>query len=173
MTITPDAKDWTWVLERECPECRYDASAVAREDVSGLLLESAARWHSLLRSPGDHAARPHSGRWSPLEYAAHVRDSSRTCLYRLRLMLEQDDPVFLDWDQDAAAVTGRYGEQDPAVVADELLAALQELAAAFASVEGEQWRRKGRRSDGASFTVDTFSRYFGHEPVHHLWDVQA
>ena len=36
---------------------------------------------------------------------------------------------------------------------------------------GGQWQRTGRRSDGASFTVETFARYFIHDPVHHLYDV--
>jgi len=31
--------------------------------------------------------------------------------------------------------------------------------------------RTGRRSDGAEFTVDTFARYFVHDPIHHLHDV--
>jgi hypothetical protein len=38
-------------------------------------------------------------------------------------------------------------------------------------VAGEQWARPGRRSDGASFTVETFARYFAHDWVHHLHDV--
>ena len=25
--------------------------------------------------------------------------------------------------------------------------------------------------DGASFTIDSFSRYFLHDVIHHLWDV--
>ena len=25
--ITPDTKDWTWVLERTCPECGFDPAA--------------------------------------------------------------------------------------------------------------------------------------------------
>jgi hypothetical protein len=41
----------------------------------------------------------------------------------------------------------------------------------FAGVTGGQWQRTGRRSDGASFTVETFTRYFIHDPVHHLHDV--
>ena len=32
-------------------------------------------------------------------------------------------------------------------------------------------QRTGRRSDGAHFTVETFARYFIHDPVHHLYDV--
>ena len=173
MSIAPDTKDWTWVLDGECPECGFEASAVPLEKVSGLLLENAAKWHSLLRSPGDHAARPRPDKWSPLEYAAHVRDACRIYLYRLRLMLDQDDPLFPNWDQDATALEERYGEQDPSDVADELLACAQELAAEFAHVEDGQWLRTGRRSDGASFTDETFARYFLHDPVHHWWDVQV
>ena len=57
------------------------------------------------------------------------------------------------------------------MVADGLAAAAEELAASFAAVTGEQWLRPGRRSDGASFTVETFARYFMHDPIHHLYDV--
>jgi hypothetical protein len=45
------------------------------------------------------------------------------------------------------------------------------IAARFAAVTGDQWSRRGRRSDGAQFTVETFARYFIHDPVHHLYDV--
>jgi hypothetical protein len=38
-------------------------------------------------------------------------------------------------------------------------------------VTEDQWQRPGRRSDGARFTVETFARYFIHDPVHHLYDV--
>ena len=35
--ITPDDKDWTWVLESTCPECGFDASACAHTDVADLI----------------------------------------------------------------------------------------------------------------------------------------
>jgi hypothetical protein len=57
------------------------------------------------------------------------------------------------------------------VVAAELTVAAEELAAAFDAVRPEQWRRTGSRSDGAQFTVETFARYFIHDPIHHLHDV--
>ena len=31
MAIVPDDKDWTWVVQRPCPECGYDATSVTRE----------------------------------------------------------------------------------------------------------------------------------------------
>jgi hypothetical protein len=34
-----------------------------------------------------------------------------------------------------------------------------------------QRERMGNRSDGAHFTMETFSPYLIHDPVHHLLDV--
>jgi hypothetical protein len=58
-------------------------------------------------------------------------------------------------------------------VADELQFAASKLADAFDVVTGPQWRRTGRRDDGATFTVESFGRYLLHDPVHHLHDVTA
>lgn len=173
MTIIPDNKDWTWVLERPCPECGFDTSSFAREDVAGMILANAMVWHDVLTGPGEVRVRPAPDRWSALEYGCHVRDVLRLYDERLQLMLSEDDPDFANWDQDETAIADRYGEQDPVQVADELNQAAQALAARFAAVTGDQWRRTGNRSDGAHFTVETFARYLIHDPVHHLYDVTA
>jgi hypothetical protein len=86
-------------------------------------------------------------------------------------MLTEDDPLYPNWDQDETALADAYGTQDPATVTAELAAAAETIAARFAALAGDQWTRPGRRSDGASFTVETFARYFMHDPVHHLYDV--
>jgi hypothetical protein len=172
--IAPDDKDWTWVLERTCPECRFDVRSFELADTAGLIRENAASWWEVLRR-SSHALRqrPRSDRWSPLEYGAHVRAVFRLYHVRLLLMLDEDDPLYPNWDQDASAVADRYNEQDPVVVADELIAAAADLAAEFERLDDDQWARRGRRSDGASFTVATFARYLIHDPVHHLFDVRG
>jgi hypothetical protein len=170
MTITPDTKDWTWVLERACAECGLDTRSFPREEIPAMLRANAAAWHAPLTALGA-ADRTQPDRWSSLEYGCHVRDVFRLYEYRLGLMLTEDDPLYPNWDQDETAVADRYASQDPAVVADELVSAADALADRFAAVSGDQWLRPGRRSDGASFTVETFGRYFIHDPVHHLHDV--
>lgn len=170
MTITPDTKDWTWVLRRPCPECGLDTSALSREELPAMTRENAAAWRAPLAA-ADARRRARPDKWSALEYGCHVRDVFRLFDFRLRLMLTEDDPLFPNWDQDDTAVAERYGEQDPATVADEIVSAGGVLADRFAGVTGDQWRRPGRRGDGASFTVETFGRYFIHDPVHHLCDV--
>jgi hypothetical protein len=170
MTITPDTKNWTWVLERRCPECGFEASAIDREDVAPLLLGNAINWMPVLAVP-HVAVRPDPTTWSPLEYACHVRDCNRVYTERVRLMLTEDDPQFPNWDQDETAEAERYNEQDPSQVAVELVESAQVLAAWFESVQGEVWERTGHRSDGSDFTVESIARYFVHDPIHHLWDV--
>ncbi len=170
--ITPDTKDWTWVLERVCPECGFDARTVDPRDVAGLLRENAGSWRVVLAAdPAALRTRPRPDAWSPLEYACHVRDTIGVYHERLRLMLTQDGPHYPNWDQDATAVEEDYAAQDPGRVSAELAAAAAQLADAFETVEGGQWQRTGFRSDGAAFTIDTFARYFIHDPVHHLHDV--
>jgi hypothetical protein len=70
-------------------------------------------------------------------------------------------------------VADRYGEQDPATVAAGLLQAAETIAVRFEGLSPGQWRRTGSRSDGAHFTVESFARYFVHDPVHHLYDVSG
>ena len=169
--ITPDTKDWTWVLERPCPECGLDVRTVPREEVSARLRRSAAAWDKALHGSGDLRMRPRPEVWSPVEYACHVRDVCRLFLERLEMMLTRDDPAYPDWNQDEAAVKGRYGEQEPLTVAAELGEAAEALARRFDGVAGEDWQRTGVRSDGVRFTVESFARYLLHDVVHHLHDV--
>ena len=172
MAIVPDDKDWTWVVHQPCPECGYDSAKVTRAQVAPMILDSAASWQRVL-ARGDVRQRPTVDRWSPLEYACHIRDVFRIYDYRLGLILDTDDPTYPNWDQDKTAIDEHYDEQDAAVVADELQAAADQIASRFAAVRDEQWSRTGNRSDGARFTIDTFARYLLHDVVHHVHDVNG
>lgn len=172
MPITPDTKDWTWVLERPCLDCGFDAALVDPAEVPALIRENAAAWPSVLERD-DAARRPDDETWSPLEYAAHVRDVHRLYRTRVELMLDGDDPLYPNWDQDVTAVEDRYDRQDPPTVGRELVEAADRVASVFEGVSGAAWQRPGRRSDGASFTVDTLARYYLHDVQHHLHDVQG
>ena len=171
MTIVPDTKDWTWVLERPCGECGWAPTDVRPPDLPEVLRDNAARWAAVL-ARADVRRRPAADVWSPLEYACHVRDVHRTMRTRVLLVLEQDAPTFANWDQDATAVDGRYGEQDPAAVAGELVAAAVRAAEVYERVSGAGWDRPGLRSNGSRFTVATLGRYHLHDIVHHVWDVR-
>jgi hypothetical protein len=170
VNIEPDTKDWTWVVDQPCPDCRFDPGSVSPVELADRIHENTRGWYEVL-ADADFAVRPAPHVWSRLEYACHVRDVHRLFAERVRLMLDQDDPEFSDWDQDATAVEEVYGEQDPAVVGIELVERAAEVAAVYAGVGAEQWRRTGRRSNGSAFTVETIGRYHLHDVVHHQWDV--
>ena len=170
--ITPDDKNWTWVLERRCEDCGFDASSFDSKRTPDALRDQVLRWTAVLEWE-EVRTRPHLGVWSPLEYGCHIRDVFRKFDERLKLMLESVDPAFENWDQDATAIKDRYDLQSPKTVVEQLGEAGISLAKRFESVTLEQWTRRGFRSDGSVFTVDSIAKYLMHDPVHHLWDVGA
>lgn len=170
VAIVPDTKDWTWVLREPCPACGFDATAVPLATVPDRVRAGIPLWRDVLARP-DAARRPDESTWSPLEYACHVRDVCHLFDERLLQMLEQDDPVFPNWNQDETAVAERYDQQDPATVARELAAEAEVIAGRLAAVRDDQWQRSGRRSNGSTFTVATVALYFLHDLVHHEHDV--
>jgi hypothetical protein len=172
--IEPDTKDWTWVLREPCPECGFVAADLNRAELGQLLRDDATGWAAVLRQPGA-TERPDEETWSPLEYACHVRDVHRTFGERLDLMLTQDEPTFANWDQDVAAVEGRYDRQEPADVGPELVAAAEAVAARYDALRDEPegtWARRGLRDNGSEFTVDSIARYHLHDVLHHSHDVR-
>jgi len=171
-TPEPDEKDWTWVLQRPCPECGFVAATVHREDFATLFRQAAAPWPEVLARP-DASVRPSPQVWSPLEYGCHVRDVLRVFQERLALLRTQVDPRFENWDQDATAIAERYWDADPVIVASEILDAAEQHAASWTKVRPDDWTRPGRRSNGSVFTVETLGRYELHDLVHHLWDVRG
>jgi hypothetical protein len=172
LPIEPDTKDWTWTLHETCPDCGFTASEVDGPSVADRVQALTEPWQDVLARP-DATTRPSPTTWSPLEYACHVRDVCRVFTERVDWMLRKDGPDFPDWDQDNAAVAGRYHLQDPAVVARELAEAADDVRAAFATVEPGQWQRTGRRSNGSLFTIESLGQYFLHDLAHHLVDVGA
>jgi hypothetical protein len=172
MPIVPDTKNWTWVIERACPECHYDSAEHTDAGMADDIRRNSEAWPAVL-ARRDVRLRPDESTWSPLEYSAHVRDVLKLYRERVALMVDSDDPLYPNWDQDETAVADRYNEQDPAVVAAELLDAASALAADFAALDSAAWQRVGRRSDGASFTVSSLSRYLLHDLEHHRWDVRG
>ncbi len=174
----PDSKDWTWVLERPCPECGFEPTAIPRGDLAARFRSNAATWRRLLGRGDLVTQRPTVGpgaelRWSALEYGAHVRDVYDLFHDRLNLMLTEDGPTFSNWDQDEVAAASGYAEQDAKQVAYSLALAAGKVADLVDRIGRKQWERTGRRSDGREFTVESILRYLLHDVTHHVADVEA
>lgn len=172
MAISPDTKDWTWVLTEICSECGLAAGDIRPEDIGQRVRDDLPRWQAVL-AKSDAGVRPSGEIWSATEYACHVRDVFGLFAGRLALILDEDDPQFANWDQDLAAIESDYASQQAAVVSEELVAAGTKTAAAFDAVPAGAWDRPGRRSNGSVFTARTLGQYFLHDVVHHLHDVNG
>jgi len=73
MAIVPDTKNWTWVLERRCPECGFDSSKVPTDQIAALIRANAGTWLAILaEDPELLARRVRDDRWSPLEYLSLI-----------------------------------------------------------------------------------------------------
>ena len=154
------------------PRVRLRPAAQWLGDLPQLVRDTAVTWAEVL-GRGDVAARPAPEVWSPLEYGCHVRDVHVLFAQRLRAMLDEDEPTFANWDQDATALERDYAGQDATEVAAELVEAATAVAGIYATVTDATRGRPGVRSNGDRFTVESLGSYHLHDVVHHLHDVGA
>ena len=61
MSIEPDTKDWTWVLERTCPDCGLTAGDLALSDLPDLLRRSTPLFGEALRRAAMRRVSPRPG----------------------------------------------------------------------------------------------------------------
>ena len=76
-----------------------------------------------------------------------------------RLMLDQDEPTFANWDQDETAVAERYDLQDPAVAAASWSRPRRRSQRRTTRCRAPEatWARRGLRDNGSEFTVDSLA----------------
>ena len=164
----------TFVGKLETELCSHSANAVGKShsivnnESYSIRIDAV---HFALDNDDGARTRPRPDVWSPTEYAAHVRDVHLIFAERVRLMLVEDEPTFANWDQDITALEKRYDLAEPAIVAAELLDAAAAVADLYEAVPPGAWGRRGLRSNGSEFTVESIGRYHLHDLVHHTWDV--
>ena len=159
-----------------CPECGLDYESMPPADAVVALRGFARRYRAPLSRllPGEDETvlrtRPAPETWSALEYAAHVRDVFGRYATWVDRVLSEDRPVLEGPAPDEAAAAGRYNEQAPAEVAEELARQAEVLAVALEAVPDDGWERVGLRR-GEPRSVITIARTAVHEGSHHLLDI--
>jgi hypothetical protein len=93
-----------------------------------------------------------------------------------RVVLAQNeiDPVFVPMGRDERVIADRYNEQDPAVVAGEVLASAEAFAALLAGLDADGWERTGvyNYPEPALRTVEWIAIHSAHELLHHRGDLR-
>jgi len=157
-----------------CPECSYDYESLGRSQITGAIASLAEEHRVLLGSVGGERLRAHSrpASWSALEYGCHVRDVLRFQRDRVTLAQAEDTPEFASMRRDERAVEERYNDQDPTVLADEIIAAASAFTSALDDLSDAGWLRAGLYPwpTPQVRTVEWIGRRTAHELAHHLFD---
>lgn len=160
-------------MER-CAECGYAYDSLPRDELPASIRALGPRYAGLLtHDPSELRAHTSTGTWSPLEYACHLRDVLRVQRERIALALAEETPVFASMRREERVAEERYNDQEPEVVAAELSAAAEELAAALEALDGSDWLRTGTYNwpETRERTVEWIARHTVHEGEHHIMDI--
>ena len=105
-------------------------------------------------------AREAPGEWSPREIVHHLADSEMTAAIRLRLLIAQDAPTLLGYDQEAF-VSRLFPERplEPSLAA--FAAAREATAPILRRLSEEQWRRAGTHGESGPYTVEDWLGTYG------------
>jgi len=118
-------------------------------------------------SDADLSRQPEPGEWSPREVFSHLADSDLVTGVRVRMIVTQDRPSLVGYDQEAW--TERFGGQDP--TARDTVERWQALRRAnvrvFESLSEAEWPRVGVHSERGEESVRlTAQLQAGHDRMH-------
>ncbi len=157
-----------------CQTCGFSYE-VGRAEIIPWLRSDARAFVDRLRAIDavNVRARPASDVWSPLEYACHVRDVLQVQRDRVVQAQREDEPRFVPMRRDERVLEERYNEQDPDVVAAEVLAAAEAFVATLHVLDDAGWARQGLYNypEPQLRTVEWIAIHTTHELLHHRVDI--
>jgi DinB superfamily len=160
---------------QRCEECGFEYHESAFGAAAGSIRAGSADLAAdLTGGRADVATRRQPGRWSPLEYACHVRDVLLVQRERLLAAQRLDRPVCEPMGRDERVELDGYAEQDPADVARQLRDAAQLFASDLDRLSPASWDRVVIYTypHRAERSLRWLAIHTEHEVAHHLLDVR-
>ena len=117
-------------------------------------------------TPDEMNAREAPGEWCPREIVHHLADSEMTSAIRLRLLIAEDNPTLVGYDQQAF-VANLYPERpiEPSLAA--FGAARAATSPILRRLTEEQWQRAGSHTEVGRYGVeDWLQTYAAHAHDH-------
>lgn len=155
--------------------CGFVWDDVADAEVAPRIRAGTDMLARLLRNAPDVAnTRPTPGRWSMLEYGAHVRDVLLVLRDRFVVGAVADNPGFAPMYRDERVDLGMYAAEDPVALAAELEVAAVLLVRMLEALSPEQLERTCQYGypGPSTRTLRWMAAQAVHEVEHHLGDVE-
>lgn len=117
-------------------------------------------------TPAELDAREAPAEWSPREIVHHLADSEMTSAIRLRLLVAEDKPTIVGYDQERFARHLHYDRPiEPSLAA--FRAARESTAAILERMSEDDWSRQGTHSESGAYSVmDWLALYAAHAHDH-------
>ena len=116
-------------------------------------------------------AREAPGEWRPREIVHHLADSEMTSAIRLRLLIAQEAPVIVGYDQEAF-VRELFSDRpiEPSLAA--FAAARAATVPILRQLSEEQWQRAGTHSEVGPYSVEDWLRLSGGHAHEHAAQIR-
>ena len=124
-------------------------------------------------SPRALRAAPAPDKWSVGQILAHLSEIELLWGYRVRTMLERDDPEIVGMDQEVWARVGRYERRDPAASLALFTALRRSHVALISALTPKERSRRGRHSQFGMLTIDRIARLLAGHDVNHARQIEA
>jgi len=110
--------------------------------------------------------RPAPGAWSSREIVHHLADSEMTSAIRLRLLLAQDKPQIVGYDQEQFARRLHYDRPIEASL-EAFKAARRSTSEILDRMSQADWTREGTHSEHGRYTVDRWIELYAAHAHNH------
>ncbi|MGC1184433.1 MAG: DinB family protein [Candidatus Dormiibacterota bacterium] len=133
----------------DCRECGFRFSSVTVSNASTSVEPVATSYRQVLTANLDNPRlrqRPAEAVWSPLEYAAHMRDVLLLFGRRVDAIMREFEPALEVVSHDDEVARGNYNQLSPHLLNEQLGAAANMLAARLRRLSPEAFARRGFRN---------------------------
>ncbi|MGB3327734.1 MAG: DinB family protein [Thermomicrobiales bacterium] len=123
--------------------------------------------------PAVRTVRPDPGAWSVHEIVIHCADSEANAYTRIRMLMAEEHPLIVGYDQDAWVERFDYHArpiESAFAVIDSVHAHTVELLATFTD---EDWQRTGVHSERESYSAEDWLRDYSAHLHDHVDQIQA
>jgi hypothetical protein len=115
--------------------------------------------------------RPAPDKWSSRQIVHHLGDSEMTAAIRMRLLLGEDRPTILAYDQEQFARRLHYDRPiGPSLEA--FKAARETTAAILDRLNPEEWAREGTHTEVGRYTLDTWLQIYAEHAHKHAGQIR-